>query len=135
MNTGSRVVTLRLSSHISCLRLLSDAVGCVAVGTQDGTVVLYDLRDFRHPVFARVLHEKAVAAAVEAIEDGVIRILFLLIPSLSTILSSIFHTPAAAEEFFRPSPWWIKYDYIRTELPKEPIVKQRYKVPLLRSKK
>ena len=92
MNTGSRVVTLRLSSHISCLRLLSDAVGCVAVGTQDGTVVLYDLRDFRHPVFARVLHEKAVAAAVEAIEDGVIRILFLLIPSLSSlpILYSLF---------------------------------------------
>lgn len=43
----------------------------MAVGTQDGKVILYDLRDFSKPILSGVYHNKAVTAAVKGIENSI----------------------------------------------------------------
>eukprot|EP00770_Monocercomonoides_exilis_P005777 MONOS_5749.1-p1 / transcript=MONOS_5749.1 / gene=MONOS_5749 / organism=Monocercomonoides_exilis_PA203 / gene_product=WD40 repeat containing protein / transcript_product=WD40 repeat containing protein / location=Mono_scaffold00172:16828-17888(-) / protein_length=277 / sequence_SO=supercontig / SO=protein_coding / is_pseudo=false len=69
VNTGDRAVTVRHTSHMSAMHLFDDDLGCVAIGTQDGTVMIYDLRDFRRPIMSGILHPHSVAAALTAIEN------------------------------------------------------------------
>lgn len=63
VNSGQRIATVRHSSHVAAVSLLNDEAGIIATGTQDGTVGIYDLRDFKN-VASQVAHNKAVSAAL-----------------------------------------------------------------------
>ncbi|KAA6361813.1 MAG: hypothetical protein EZS28_042661, partial [Streblomastix strix] len=55
----------------AAIQLLDEQSGLIAVGTQDGTVCLWDLRDFRKSINSSIQHRNAVSASISVFQRGV----------------------------------------------------------------
>ncbi|KAJ4462184.1 putative WD domain [Paratrimastix pyriformis] len=70
VNRGVAVATLRgHSAPVSTMTLLSDRLGMLATGAQDGEVCLWDMRDPSRPAFKRFLHSRAAVGAICECQD------------------------------------------------------------------